>query len=272
MSTAKKQGILGREELRRIIETCQSVETKGLNPFLVDVSDLVSVIKQYFPNWSDPDELCLDAEALNQIASVIKMQSEWIKHRATSLYRDPFLVEEKLRKLPIERIAGIFQEAWHPLVELEQVTMGSLEVALAYWDELAPLDERWRKENLLLVDVSPTTREELIRQGVLLSETFTTELEKLWEELKTAPTDKDGKISYWDFIGADTYDKTVRRAYLTSFLITYGYASLEVHPLEEEIFLQPYAEQVSKEDVSTFSFPIPIGFEEWERWRQSREA
>ena len=269
-ATTKKQDALGREELRRIIETCQSVENKGLNPFLVDVNDLVSVIKQYFPNWSDPEELCLDAEALNQIASVIKMQSEWIKHRATSLYRDPFLVEEKLRSLPIERIAEIFQEAWHPLVELEQVTMGSLEAALRYWTELAPLDERWRKENLLLMDVSPTSREELIKQGILLTETFTEELEKLWNELKTVAS-KDRKIIYWDFIGAKTYNETVRRAYLTSFLITYGYTALEVHPLEEEIFLRPFEKQVSKEDVMTFSFPIPISFEEWSRWRQSRE-
>ena len=271
MAIAKKEGTLGREELRRIIETCQSVENKGLNPFLVDVNDLVSVIKHYFPNWSDPDELCLDAEALNQIASVIKMQSEWIKHRATSLYRDPFLVEEKLRSLSIERIVEIFELAWHPLVELEQVTMGSLEAALRYWDELVPLDERWRKENLLLADVSPTSREELIKQGILLSETFTAELEKLWKELKTV-VDKDGQIGYWDFIGADTYNETIRKAYLTSFLITYGYAFLEVHSLEEEIFLRPFAEQVSKEDATTFSFPIPISFEEWERWRQSQEV
>ena len=272
MATARKPETLGREELRRIIETCLSVEAKGLNPFLVNVEDLVSVIKQFFPNWSDPEELCLDAEALNQIASVIKMQSEWIKHRATSLYRDPFLVEEKLQSLPIERIADIFEEAWHPLVELEQVTMGSLEAALRYWTELTPLDERWRKENLLLADVSPTSREELIKQGVLLSETFTAELEKLWEELKTFETNKEGKIGYWDFIGAKTYDETVKRAYLISFLITYGYADLEVHPLEEEIFLQPYMKQVSKGNAATFSFPIPISFEEWKRWRQNQES
>ncbi len=271
MATAKKTEPPGREELRRIIETCLSVEAKGLNPFLVNVDDLVSIIKQFFPNWSDPDELCLDAEALNQIASVIKMQSEWIKHRATSLYRDPFLVEEKLRSLPIETIAAVFDEAWHPLVELEQVTMGSLEAALAYWTGLTPLDERWRKENLLLADASPTSREELIKQGVLLSETFSAELEKLWEELKSFKAGNEGKNGYWDFIGAETYDETVRRAYLASFLITYGYADLEVHPLEEEIFIRPYEKQVPKRDVATFSFPIPISFEDWNRWRQNRE-
>jgi hypothetical protein len=122
-----------------------------------------------------------------------------------------------------------------------------------------------------LTETSPTTREELIKQGILLSETFTAELEKLWKELKTV-VDKEGKIGYWDFIGTNTYDETIRKAYITSFLITYGYAALEVHPLEEEIFLRPYAKQVSKEDAMTFSFPIPISFEEWKRWQQSREV
>jgi hypothetical protein len=270
MAATKRPKTLGKEELRRIIEFCSSVESKGLNPFLVEVEDLIAVIKQYFPNWKDPEDLCLDAEALNQIASVIRSQSQWIRQRATSLYRDPFLVEEKLRSLPVERIAEIFQEAWHPLVELEQITGGSLEAALEYWDRLVPLDERWRKENLALMEAGPTTREELIEQGILLSETFTAEMEALWNKLKSS-VQEGGKIGYWDFIGADSYDETIKRAYLTSFLITYGYAALEVHPLEEKIFIRPYEKQVSKEDAASFSFPIPISFEEWKRWREGRE-
>jgi len=267
MAPTKKQENIGREELRRIIETCQSVENKRLNPFLVDVNELVAVLNQYFPNWSNPEELCLDAEALNQIASIIKMQSEWIKHRATSLYRDPFLIEEKLRMLPTERIVEIFKEAWHPLVELEQLTMGSLEAALRYWRELAPIKERWQKENLTLSKVSPTSREELIKQRILLSESFTEELEKLWKELKEKAGNNQ-RIRYWNFIGAETYDETIRRAYLTSFLVTYGYAALEVHPLEEEIFIRPFEKQVIKQDAMAFSFPIVISFEEWKKWRQ----
>ena len=271
MATAKKPRRLGKEELRRIIEFCQSVESRGLNPFLVEVDDLISVIKEYYPNWEDPDDLCLDAEALNSIASIIKLQSEWIKRRASSLYRDPFLVEEKLRSLPIEKIVEVFQKAWHPVVEFEQITIGSLGAAMKYWNALAPLDERWREDELALAETGATTRDELVKQGLLLSETFSSELEDLWNELKSA-VGKDGKISYWDFVGADTYEDTVKRAYLTSFLITYGYAALEVHPLEEKIFILPYQKQISKEDAQPFSFPIPISFEEWKRWREGREG
>ncbi|MEM1550949.1 MAG: hypothetical protein QXR13_03330, partial [Candidatus Bathyarchaeia archaeon] len=80
-----------REKLLQIIDLCRSVELKGLDPYLVDVEDLIKVIRGYFPIWRDSGDMCLDAEALNHIASVVKMQGEWIKERATRLYRDPFL-------------------------------------------------------------------------------------------------------------------------------------------------------------------------------------
>jgi len=271
MATAKRPTRRSKEELRRIIEFCKSVEAKGLDPFLVDVEDLVSIVREYFPSWKEPEDLCLDAETLNQIASVIKMQSEWIKHRATSLYRDPFLVEEKLRSLPAEKIAEVFLEAWHPIVELEQISIQSLRESMRYWDELAPLDERWQRTDFLQTETGAATRDEMIRQGILSREAFSAELERLWEELKQAGGE-GGKIRYWNFIAAETYDETVRRAYLVSFLVTYGYAALEVHPLEEEIFIRPHDNQVAKKEAELFSFPISISSEEWARWREDQEA
>jgi len=271
MTSLQKPKRLGKEELRRIIELCQSVENQGLNPFLVEVEDLIAVIKEYFSRWDKPEELCLDAEALNQIASVIKMQSEWIKHRATSLYRDPFLIEEKLRTLPKERMASIFLEAWRPLIEMEQITLHSLGEAIKYWNALPPLDERWKRTDFILRMTEATTREELIKQGILLDEAFSVGLERLWEELKRV-VGESGKVRYWNFIGADIYEETVRRAYLVSFLVTYGYATLEVHPLEEEIFILPHEKPFSKKEKQPVSFPISIGYEEWLRWRNHREA
>ena len=256
-----------REDLKRIIEFCRSIEEKGLNPFLVNVDDLIAVIRRYFPNLRDPDDLSLDAEALNRIASVIKLQSDWVKRRASSLYRDPFLIEEKLRSLPLEKLSETFLKAWHPIVELEQITTGSLERAVKYWRDLAPLDERWKRESLLETRMETTTREDLIRQGLLRDEAFISEIESLWKELREL-VEADGRIEYWDFIGADSYRETVRRAYLTSFLITYGYASLEYNPLEEKILLRPNDKPISKMKVQPYSFPISISYE---RWRERKE-
>jgi hypothetical protein len=82
----------------------------------------------------------------------------------------------------------------------------------------------------------------LIRERILRDKAFSEELENFWQELKEQLEEKgsDGKIRYWDFVGAETYEETVHRAFMTSFLVTYGYATLEIRPLEEEIFIKPY--------------------------------
>ncbi len=271
MAGEKRRSIReAREELRRIIDLCKSVEVKGLDPYVVDVEDLIKIIREYFPDWKDIEDLCLDTEALSHIASVVKMQSDWVKHRATTLYRDPFLIEEKIRNLPIEEMAKVFLSSWHPIVEFEQLTIGSFKEALRYWSDLLPLSERWRRTGYVKSELQMATKEEMIKEGVLSGEAFTAELEKMWRELKEASS-KSGKIKYWDFIGSDTYEETIKRAYLTSFLVTYGYARLEIHHLKDEIFILPNEEPSSKEDNELISFPIPISFEEWKRWKEKRE-
>ena len=79
----------------------------------------------------------------------------------------------------------------------------------------------------------------------------------------------NGKILYWDFIGADTYEDTVERAFLTSFLITYGYATLEIHPLEEEIFIKPFEKpNIQILTQQSISIPIAVTYENWQKWKR----
>ncbi|MEM2169048.1 MAG: hypothetical protein QW186_04495 [Candidatus Bathyarchaeia archaeon] len=260
-----------REDLLRIINLCRSVELKGLDPYLVDVDDLIKVIREHLPIWKDSEDLCLDAEALNQIASVVKMQSEWVKKRATRLYRDPFLIEEKIRSLPVDKMAEILLEVWRPIIELEQLTTKSFYGALKYWSILLPLNERWKRTDYIKADLQMMRMEEAIREGVLSGESFTTDLGRMWIELRNLSS-KCGRVRYWDFIGSDTYEETIKRAYLTSFLITYGYARLEIDFLEDEIFILPNEKPTPPSEGEVISFPITISFEEWRRWREGREA
>jgi len=267
-----KKKKLGVDHLQRIIDLCKSVEERGLDPFLVDVNDLITIVREFFPEWDSMEELNLDAETINRLASVIRLQSDWVKHRSTSLYTDPFLLEEKLRKLSREDLANVFLKAWHPIVEMEQISPHSLSEAIKYWQSLLPLNERWMKTTLMKTDLGATTREELIRQSIMAEKAFTEELEMLWHELRRK-VGKSKKIPYWNFVSADTYEETVRRAYLTSFLVTYGYATFEVHRLEEEIFIVPFDEPRSligkKQAVSV---PISVSVEEWRHWRESRRG
>jgi len=260
------------EHLQRIIDMCKCVEDRGLDPFAVDVEDLIEVVRDLFPEWESIDEYSLDSEAVNRLASVIKLQSDWIRHRSTSLYTDPFLIEEKLRKLSRETLARLFLNTWHPIVEMEQISPYSLIEAIKYWQALLPLDERWTKTGTLKTELGSTTRNVLIAQRILTEQAFAEELETFWQELKQKAGNKE-KILYWDFVGADTYEETSKRAYMTSFLVTYGYATLEIHRLEEETFIVPFSKPrslVGKKQV--ISVPVSVSYEEWKQWKNSKHA
>jgi hypothetical protein len=80
---------------------------------------------------------------------------------------------------------------------------------------------------------------------------------------------ENGKIRYWDFVGAETYDETVHKAFMTSFLVTYGYATLEIYPLEEEIFIKPYEKPIAKVGKKQLvSIPIAVSTEDWMKWKR----
>lgn len=271
MQSSKVHKKLGKEKLERIIEMCLAIENHTVDPFTLNVDEIIKIVQEYFPDWEQADELNLDAETLHHLASVIKMQSEWVKQRSTSLYTDPFVLEEKIRKTGKQGMVDVFLGAWHPIVALEQLSLRSLADGLRYWEALAPLTERWKDFNAAEVAMGTTSREELIAQRVLGDKEFSEELECYWRELKNHVAEKcpDGKIHYWDFIGADTYEETVQRAFMMSFLVTYGYATLEIDRLEEEILIVPYDKprtQVLTQQST--SVPIAVSCEDWQKWKR----
>lgn len=270
MQIAKDQK-MGREKLQRVIEMCLAIEAHAVDPFLLEVGDIIKVVKAYFPNWEKPEDLNLDAETIHHLASVVKLQSEWVKHRSTSLYADPFLLEEKIMKTPKEDLLGVFLQAWHPVVEMEQISLHSLREALRYWETLVPLKERWQEIDLTEVGTGKTTRDELIKQRILSDKVFSEELEIFWMTLKEVVAKKghDNKILYWDFIGAETYEEAVQRAFLTSFLITYGYATLEIDALEETTFIKPFVKPIARiATQQSVSIPISVSHESWQKWKR----
>jgi hypothetical protein len=205
VQSSKEQKKSGREKLQRIIEMMQDIENHKVDPFLLDVDSILQVVREYFPQWEEADELTLDSEAIHHLASVIKLQSEWVKHSSTSLYTDPFLLEEKIDQASKDEMLSVFLGAWHPLVELEQLSMNSLAAAMRYWDSLVPLKDRWPDLDVQEVAMGTATRDEMVKERVLGDKVFSDELEGYWQELKVKVQAKgsEGKIRYWDFIGAD---------------------------------------------------------------------
>jgi hypothetical protein len=272
--TLKESKRLGKERLERIIEMCVAIENHQVDPFTLNVDEIIGVVKEYFPNWEQPEELKLDAETLSHLATVIKMQSEWVKQRSTSLYTDPFLLEEKIRQTRREGMVDVFLSAWSPLIEFEQLSLPNIAQGLLYWEALEPLGSRWKDIEVSEVAAGMISREELVKQRVLSDKEFSEELETYWQELKLEVAEKgaDGKIAYWDFIGADTYEETVQRAFLTSFLVTYGYATLEIDRLEETVFILPYTQpRTAALTEQSTSVPLVVSVEDWQKWKEGKQ-
>jgi len=257
-----------REELLlRIIDLCESVRKSGVDPFDVQVREFFDRLGEILPKLKEYDDLYLDIQAVLGLSDVVFQQGEWIKHKSSVLYLDPLLIMLKLHALQAQDLADVLARAWHPIVEMETISPHGIKEAREYWTELPPFGERWQGPDATEVLTGEVARRELARMGILSEEDFVSVLDKAWRELKDAAGDK-GEIQYWEFIMERSFEKTVIRAWLVSFLVSYGYATLELKPLEEEILLKPMPKPQRLEHALTFSVPISISREEWTRRRK----
>lgn len=257
-----------RQELMlRIIDLCDSVRKRGLDPFDVEVREFFDRLRELLPKLRKQNELYLDIQAVLGLADVVFQQEGWIKHKSSILYLDPLLIMLKLHALPAKDLAEVLVRAWHPIIDLESLSPHGVREAKEYWTNLPSLDERWRGLDTTEVLTGEMARRELARMGIISDEDFAAMLDKTWRELKDV-AGKRGEVSYWDFISERSFEDTVLKAWLVSFLVSYGYATLELKPLEEEITLKPLPKPEKLEQVATFSVPIAISREEWLRRRQ----
>jgi hypothetical protein len=232
--------LLPLEELQRIVELCRAVEAEGLNPFSLDIKQLLTTLRRYLPRWKRLDELLVDGEALHQLATVIRLQGEWLRHRASALYIDPLLVELKVRLTPDADLARLFLQSWQPVVWVDQIPRGKLVDAIEYWNARAPYGSQGGEGWAPVTPPELVDWEQLRGLKILSAEEFQQRLLGLWQELRERGN-AAGRVDYWTFIDAATFEEAVLRAYLTSFLLSEGYAALEVDPIEDERWLVAHA-------------------------------
>jgi len=230
------------KDLMRVIALCESVKSSSANPFEVDITEKILVLKRRLPEWKFLDELLVDSEAMLELAQIVKLQDEWLKHRASSLYIDPLLVQLKVKLLTRDELSEAFIKSWHPVAQVDQVSPKGLEKAFVYWRELAPMAERFREE-FGSYGTKPGSIDyaELVQLGIFTQQEFEKSLKKLHQSLLQK---SDGNwIDYGEFIEADTFEERVSRAYLLTFLITEGLASLRVDPLSGKVWTMALSEK-----------------------------
>ncbi len=244
------------EEILRLIELCRSVASSSANPFEVNIREKLQILKKRLPDWKFLDELLLDSEALHQLVQIVKLQEQWLKHRASSLYIDPMLLELKLRLLSKEELADSLVKSWHPITQLDQLTPRGLERAFTYWRDLTPFSERFREEFGKFGTVpGEIDYDELVGMRIFSKEQFDSKLQEIHQELAEKSSETAG-IDYRSFVSDKDYESTVVRAYLIAFLVTEGRATLRIDPLTEKITLFPLAEPATGE---TSSVAIEVG-------------
>jgi hypothetical protein len=218
------------------------VESSSANPFDVDIKEKIRVLKERLPEWRFLDELLVDSEAMLELAQIVKLQDEWLKHRASSLYIDPLLIQLKVKLLPKEALSEALVKSWHPIAQVDQISPKGLERAFVYWRDLTALSERY-KDQFGSYGVRPglTDYAELVSLGIFTGEEFESSLAKLHDEL----LQKSGGewVDYRGFIAADTFEGKVRRAYLLAFLISEGRALLKSEPLTGKIWTMALADK-----------------------------
>jgi hypothetical protein len=216
------------------------------------------ILKKHLPEWTLIDELLLDSEALSELVEIVKLQDQWIKHRASSLYIDPMLLELKIRLLSKDDLVDSLVRSWHPVAQIDQMTPRGLEKAFVYWRDLVPFSERFR-ETLGGAGQGPgqIDYDALLGMEIFTRQQFESRLGSLQQELversagnNNKNDDDNDEIDYREFIKAPSFEETAVRAYLVAFLVTEGTAGLRIDPLTEQITLFPLSEKATGETKS----------------------
>jgi hypothetical protein len=230
----------------------------------VDIPQKLMILKKLLPQWKLLDELLMDAEAIKELSLMVKLQSDWVKRRASGLFIDPVLVEVKVKMLGKESLASALLSSWHPLIASEQLTPRRLSEALDYWNVLLPLSQRMKElEAAIQMEEKTLTISDLIRLKFLSDKVFNEEIKRLHDELTEAT--KGGPVDYWKFVTQETYEETVMRAYALSFLISNGLANLIINPVEETTFVEALPGPGLKRGGK--SVPISIWYQKWKELR-----
>ena len=266
LERAKPHTAIARRDVIDIVKTCEAIEDRKFNPFLLDVRYALNTLRKYFPHWRELEDHCLDAHALNRLSRVLRLQGSQLRFQSSSLYADPAFLEEKLTALSVKRLAEIFVRGWHPIAELEQITEPSINEAIAYWNLLTPVEERWRRFEMGS-SAPPGTLEtdDLDRLGVRAKETFEERLSELWRQLKEESG--TGAVNYQDFICREGFLETIERAVHVSFLLTYGYARM----VRSNGSMQLLPNEERKLERHPVSLPVSITREVWSKWKERRK-
>jgi hypothetical protein len=230
------------ELIERIIQLCDEVIEKSIDPFVVDVKENLKKLRECLSE-TDEKMLIMNMSALLKIIYVIALQQEDVKKRASRLYLDPFLMEIRLMGLDRERLAESLLKAFRPIAENEQTTMSLMRLAYGYWANLREYRLPEAGEMVVTNALNALSRLLLMEEADLEEE-----MKKLLDEVGR------NRVDYYDLISREGEDRRVLRALALSFLITRGLVGVIQDPLKNVVWVY----RTSPKDVEKHSVALPI--------------
>ena len=249
---------ISREELERIIKICENVEKMGLDPFTVNVRELLAKLRRLLEENPELDYYVVDAETLYHVASLIAFQHRWIEEKAKSLFIDSQMVSTRVAALDKKTLVQAFLKAWRPIVYLEQLTPQRLRQGLDHFLSLPPRPEG-REYGWKLTEREYRMAEAAMK---LESEIMAEKVRSLHEELLSMVGEGGGEVDYWEFVKGRNFEETFERAYIVSFLITEGYVEVRRNPLKDEIKLIPNREKMERRAPTSLVISMEVDGDE----------
>jgi hypothetical protein len=245
-----------RRDLEEIVQTCNSIQARQFNPFLMDVTEALSILRRHRDHLDSLQDHLLDMRAITGIARVVGLQSSQLRFQSSSLFMDPQVAKDKLDGLSRQQLAEFLLLSWHPVVELEQLTDAAFKEATDYWNTMLSFLERRQRLHLgPLTLPQATSLPELTGAGFVEEKAFAKRLQDVWEDLHRQ-SETTGFKDYWSFVKGRSFPETVAKAQVVSFLVSYGYANLEEK--NGQLVIIPREEPKPSKAGSTQSYPIPI--------------
>ncbi len=227
------------EKLRAIIETCHRILEGRVDPLEISVPDLIESLDRIYPKLKDIVEIELDSEAVKEISSVLEHQAAFIERHSRIGELFSQIILDKIKSLSTVKLVEIFRKCWRPILYIEQVGEGDIRRAVEYWRTVTPYS--------LKIKVQEGAVEEAREK--LKVKRFLERVEKLWMELSLR-----GPVPYEEFIDGEDRAERFERAYIVSYLLTYGYARAKVE--DETLILE--ALEKPKPPVNGFTLPIVL--------------
>jgi len=250
-----------REYVERIISTCERVLRRGVDPFTIEVERYIKYLKDFLSQSSSTEDLILDLEALEALSRIVEFQGRWIRDKSFKLYFDPLIIEAKVKSLSLSDLAHVLCQALRPIASVKMISRVGFEEAAKYWLNLPPLKDRWGRLPHQIPATESMSIEDLIREKLALRGSFSEMVEEFWRRVKDSS--KDGKIYYWDFIKSNSFEESVLKAYMLSYLVSYGYVGLDYDPKADDYVIIPYEEKIQV--LGSNSIAVSISYDEWLR-------